>query len=71
MNLKNNFHYTLITSIMILISFLGLTFREPRQKYFYIPIGIIGFYLVAQKEYKRKVNRENILNKIKQFQENK
>ena len=52
---------------MILIAFLGLTFRENRKKQFYVPIGIIGIYLVAEKEYNKKINRKDILNKIKKF----
>ena len=56
---------------MILIASLGLTFRENRKKHFYIPIGIVGIYLVAESKYTRKTNREIILNKIKNFQENK
>lgn len=67
MKSKNNYLYTLITPLMILISFLGLTFRENSKKHFYIPIGIIGFYLVAEREYSRKANRGDILNKIKNF----
>ena len=54
MKLKNNYFYTLITPLMILIAFLGLTFRENRKKQFYVPIGIIGIYLVAEREYKKK-----------------
>jgi len=61
----------LITPLMILISFLGLTFRENRKKHFYVPIGVVGVYLVAEREFNRKTNRENILCKIKNFQENK
>ena len=71
MNLKNNYHYIFITPLMILIAFSGLTFRENKKKYFYVPIGIIGFYLMAEREYNRQTNREDILNKIKKFQENK
>ena len=71
MKSKNNYHYTLITPLMILIAFLGITFRENRNKYFYIPIGIIGVYLVAEKEYHRRTNRAEILNKIKNFLKNK
>ena len=71
MKSKNNFHYMLIAPLMILISLLGLTFRENRKKHFYVPIGIVGFYLVAEREYNRKTKREEILNKIKNFQENK
>ena len=71
MKSKKNYHYTLIAPLMILIAFLGLTFRENKKKYFYVPIGITGIYLVAEREYTRKINRANILNKIKNFQENK
>ena len=71
MKSNNNYHYTLVTPLMILIAFLGLTFKENKKKYFYIPIGITGIYLVAEREYTRKINRANILNKIKNFQENK
>ena len=67
MKLKNNYFYTLITPLMILIAFLGLTFRENRKKQFYVPIGIIGIYLVAEREYHRKRKRAEILNKIKNF----
>ena len=67
MKLKNNYHYTIATLLMILIAFLGLTFRENRKKHFYIPIGIVGIYLVAESKYTRKTNREIILNKIKNF----
>ena len=67
MKSKNNYLYTFIIPLMILIAFLGLTFRENGKKYFYVPIGIIGVYLVAEKEYHRKTNRAEILNKIKNF----
>ena len=56
---------------MILVALLGLTFRENKKKYFYLPIGITGIYLVTEREYNRKINRKNILNKINKFQENK
>jgi len=65
MKLKNNYYYTLMTPLMILISFLGLTFKENGKKHFYLPIGIVGVYLVVEKEYNRKNNRAEILNKIK------
>ena len=67
MNLKNNYHYTYITPLMIIIACLGLIFRENGKKPFYVPFGIIGVYLVAEKEYHRKTNRAEILNKIKNF----
>tara|TARA_Y100000589_G_scaffold236638_1_gene224077 strand:+ start:481 stop:696 length:216 start_codon:yes stop_codon:yes gene_type:complete len=68
---KNIYYYTLIMPLMILIAFLGLTLRDNNKKNFYLPIGIIGFYLVAEQEYSRRTNRGDILNKIKNFQKNK
>ena len=52
---------------MILIAFLGLTFRVNTRKPFYVPIGIIGVYLIAEREYNRNIKRKDILNKIKNF----
>ena len=63
MKTKNNYNYTLITPLLILIAFLGLTFRENKNKHFYVPIGIVGVYLVAERAY----NRKKILSKIKKF----
>ena len=67
MKFKSNYYHTFITPLMIIIAFLGLTFRENGKKHFYIPIGIIGVYLAAEKEYHRRTNRAEILNKIKNF----
>ena len=71
MQLKNNYRYTLITPLMILIAILGFTFRGNNRKHFYIPIGVIGVYLVAERVYRRKTDRYRILNRIKNSQENK
>ena len=71
MKLKNNYYYILVSPLMILIAFLGFTFRDNLKKNFYLPIGIIGIYFVLEKEYKRKTNREDLLNKIKNFSKNK
>ena len=67
MKSKNNYYYTLITPLMILIALLGLALREDSKKHNYLPIGIIGVYLVAEREFNRKINRKDILNKIKKF----
>ena len=67
MKSQDNYKYTFVTALMILIAFLGITFRENRNKYFYVPIGIIGVSLVAEREFNRKTNRQDILNKIKNF----
>ena len=71
MKSRNNYQYRFVTALMILIAFLGLTFRENGRKHFYIPIGIVGVYLVAEQDYHRRTNRAEILNKIKNFLKNK
>ena len=67
MNSKNNYIYTFITPLMILIAFLGFTLRDNNKKNFYIPVGIIGIYLVAERGFRRKTHRQEILKKIKYF----
>ena len=67
MNFKSNYYCTFITPLMILIAFLGITFRGNGRKHFYIPIGIVGIYLVAEQDYHRRTNRAEILSKIKNF----
>ncbi len=64
---KKNYFYTLIAPLMIIISIIGFTFRENNKKNFYLPIGIIGIYLVIERIYNRKIKRKNILSKIKSF----
>ncbi len=68
---KNNYFYTSIALLMILISIIGFNFREDRKKIFYLPIGIIGIFLVIEKEFNRRINRDKLLNKIKVYKKNK
>ena len=56
---------------MILISFIGLIFRSESKKNFYFPIGIIGIYLILDKELNRRLTRKNILKKIQSFKKDK
>jgi len=56
---------------MLLLAIIGFTFRSQSQKTFYIPIGIIGFYFIVEKQFNRRSKRKNILNKVKFFQKNK
>ena len=71
MKFKNIFIYTLIAPIMLMIAILGFTLRAERKKNFYLPLGIIGIYLILDKEFNRRLNRKNILNKIKVLKNNK
>ena len=71
MKFKNIFIYTLIAPIMLMIAIFGFTLRTDRKKNFYLPLGTIGIYLILDKEFNRRLNRKNILNKIKVLKNNK
>ena len=57
-----------VAPFMILISASGLIFRENNKKIFYLPIGLMGIAIILEKEVKRKLDRKNILEKIKSYQ---
>ena len=60
-----------VAPFMILISSIGLIFRDNNNKIFYLPIGIMGISIIIEKYVKRKLDRKNILRKIKSYQKNK
>ena len=59
---------SLVAPLMILLSTTGLIFRQYNKKIFYLPIGVMGIFIILEKEVSRKLNRQNILNKIKSYQ---
>ena len=68
---KSAYFYSLIAPLMLLIAISGFTFRSQSKKTFYLPLGIISFYLIIEKEINRRSQRKDILNKVKFFQKNK
>ena len=44
---------------------------DLEKKIFYLPLGIISFYLIIEKDLNRRSKRKDILNKVKFFQKNK
>ena len=71
MKFNKVFLLSLVAPLMILMSFIGLIFRENTKKIFYIPIGIMGIGIILEKDVKRKLERKNILKKINSYQKNK
>ena len=57
-----------VAPLMILISGIGLIFRDNSRKIFYLPIGLMGIVIILEKGISRKLDRKNILNKIKSYQ---
>ena len=62
------FILSFVAPLMILISAIGLIFREKTKKVFYLPIGLMGISIILEKDVRRKIDRKNIFEKIKSFQ---
>ena len=72
MNIINErFILSFVAPVMILISALGLIFRDNSRKIFYLPIGVMGVVIILEKGISRQLDRKNILKKIKSYQKAK
>ena len=67
--MKNNQRFILsfVAPFMILISSMGLIFRDNNRKIFYLPIGLMGILIISEKVISRQLDRKNILKKIKSY----
>ena len=70
MKINKGFILSFVAPFMIFISTLGLVFKENDKKIFYLPIGLMGILILLEKDVRRKLNRKNILKKIKSYQKN-
>ncbi len=52
---------------MIFLSLSGLILKDKSRKIFYLPIGVMGFSIILEKDISRRLNRKNILKKIKSY----
>ena len=68
MKINKTFILSFVAPLMILLSTIGLILREDNKKIYYLPIGIMGIFIILEKEVSRKLKRQNILKKIKSFQ---
>ena len=68
MNFNKRFILSFVAPFMILISAIGLIFRENSKKIFYLPIGLMGIVIILEKGISRQLDRKNILKKIKSYQ---
>ena len=71
MKIKRRFILSFVAPFMILISAMGLIFRDNSRKIFYFPIGLMGISIILEKDFRRRLDRKNIFQKIKSFQNNK
>ena len=68
MKIGQTFFLSFLSPIMILMSVFGLIGKKDNKKIVYLPIGIMGIFLIFEKDVNRALNRRNLFKKIKSFQ---
>ena len=67
MKINKRFILSFVAPFMILLSTIGLILRDNERKIFYLPIGLMGISIILEKDLKRRLDRKNILKKIKSY----
>ena len=67
MKINKRFILSFVAPFMILISAIGFIFRDNSRKIFYLPIGLMGIVIILERVISRKLDRKDILNKIKSY----
>jgi len=67
MKTNKRFILSFVAPFMILISSMGLVFRDNSRKIFYLPIGLMGIVIILERVISRQLDRKDILNKIKSY----
>ena len=68
MKINKRFILSFVAPCMILISAIGLIKRDKTRKIFYLPVGFMGISIILEKDIRRRLDRKNILEKIKSYQ---
>ncbi len=68
MKINKKFILSFVAPFMIFISTIGMILRDDTRKIFYLPIGLMGFSIILEKDIRRRFDRKNILKKIKSYQ---
>ena len=71
MNINKRIIISFVAPFMILISAVGVIFRDNSRKIFYLPIGVMGFVIILERGISRQLDRKKILKKIKSYQKAK
>ena len=69
MKLEKTFIFSLVAPLMIFLSLIGLISRKDSKKIFYLPMGLMGIFIILDKEFSRALKRKKILNKIKSYKQ--
>ena len=68
MKIDKRFILSFVAPFMILISAIGLIFRDISRKIFFLPSGVMGVVSILERGISRQLDRKNILKKIKSYQ---
>ena len=71
MKFEKAYIFSLVAPLMILLSLIGFISRQDSKKIFYLPIGLMGIFIILEKEFSRELKRNKILNKIKSYKKTK
>ena len=71
MKINKRFFLSFVAPFMIFISAIGLILRDKTRKIFYLPIGLMGISIILEKDISRRLDRKDILKKIKSYQKGK
>ena len=68
MKMNKSLFLSFVAPFMILISAIGSVVSENSRKIFYFPLGLMGVSIILEKDLRRRLDRKNILKKIKSYQ---
>ena len=67
MKFEKAYIFSLVAPLMILLSVIGFFSRKNDKRIFYLPMGLMGIFIILEKEFSRGMKRKKILNKIKSY----
>ena len=71
MKFEKAYIFSLAAPLMIFLSIIGFVSKKDSKKIFYLPIGLMGIFIIAEKGFSNGKKRKNILNKIRSYRKNK
>ena len=69
MKMNKSFILSFVAPFMILISAIGSIISDDSRRIFYFPLGLMGVSIILEKDLRRRLDRKNILEKIKSYKE--
>ena len=67
MKINKRFILSFVAPFMIFMSAVGLILKDNTRKIFYLPVGLMGISIILEKEVRRRLDRDNILKKIRSY----